>query len=457
MLSKKRYDFDLIVIGTGAGGSVGAHHAAETLGKRVAVFEKGTIGGECPNYACVPTKALLHVAHIYNEVKNSHRFGIDAEHAKLDFGRVHSYKNMVVGRTGASHGEESFKHEHITLIREKAKFISPHEVEAAGKIYSANKFLIATGSKPAIPPIEGVEEAGYLTFKEAINLDRLPESLFVMGGGAVACELSQAFSQFGTNITIAIRSDKILNREDLEVQELIGALFENSGIKILNNTTVEKVEKDGGKKRITYKKGSETHTVTVDDILIATGKHSVLDFDPEKAGIKIVDHKIVTNRFLQTSAPNIFIAGDIAGPYLFTHTGYYQSYIATHNAFSHIKTRPDYSIIPRCVFIEPEVASVGKSEKEVIEKKIRYKVGIAPIALLGRANTSSQMDGFVKLIVNYEDEVIGGSIVAPTAGEMIHQIALAIKFRATAYDLANMITAYPTFSEGIKLAASNIQ
>jgi len=450
-----RYDFDLIVIGSGAGGSVGAHYAAESQHKKVAIFEHGVIGGECPNFACVPTKALLHAAHIYNDTKNSHKFGIEAK-PKLDFAHVHSYKNMVVGRTGASHGEESLKHEHITIIREKAKFISPSIIEANGKRYSASKFLVATGSKPAIPPIEGLDDAGYLTFKEAIDLDHLPDSLFVMGGGAVACELAHAYALFGTKVTVAIRSEKLLNREDDEVQDLVGALFENSGIRLLNNTTVLKVKKQGKQKEITYKKGGEKHTVTVDNILVATGKHSRLDFNPEAAGIKIVDHKIVINKFLQTTNPNIYIAGDIAGPYLFTHTGYYQSYIAVHNAFSHIKTKPNYAVVPRCVFIEPEVASVGLSEKEAKDKNIRYKVGVAPIALLGRANTSNQMDGFVKIIVDQDDVIIGGSIVAPTAGEMIHILALGMSLHATSFDLANMIVAYPTFSEGIKLAANNI-
>lgn len=455
MFRKKKYDFDLIVIGSGAGGSVGAHHAAEQ-GRKVAIFEKGAIGGECPNFACVPTKALLHASHVFNTVKTAERFGTVTNDPKLDYGRVHAWKNLVVGRTGAAHGEESFRHDDITLIKEKAVFVSPHEVEAGGKTYSAAKFLIATGSNVAVPPIPGLKETGYLTFKEAVDLRELPEALFILGGGAVACELAQVFALFGSKVTIAIRSDKLLSKEDPEVQDLVAALFENSGIRILRNTSVEKVAKRDGRKVVYYKEGREEHTTEVDDILIATGKTSVVDIGLEKAGVLVHENKIKKNVYLQTTAPHIFIAGDIAGPYLFTHTGYYQSYIAVHNAFSYKKYRPDYTVIPRCVFTSPEVASVGLTEKDAEEKGIRFRKGIAPIAVLGRANTSNEMDGFVKVLTDKNDRIIGGSIVAPSAGELIHQIALAMKLRARASDLASMIVAYPTFSEGIRLACSNM-
>lgn len=453
---RKKYDFDLIVIGSGAGGSVGAHYAADK-GKRVGLFEKGAIGGECPNFACVPTKALLHVAHINETVKHAEKFGIDISSSKIDYAKVHRYKNLVVSRTGAAHGEESFKRERVTLIREKAEFISPHEVKANGKVYSADKFLVATGTVPMIPPIDGLKETGYLTFKEAIDLKELPDSLFILGGGVVACELSQIFRSMGSKVTIAIRGDKLLNREEEEVQDLVGALFENDGIKILSNTSVIKVEKNGKKKKITYRIKSQTHTTEVDDIIVATGKTPVLSFAPEEAGIEIEHHKIVTNEFLQTTMPNIYVAGDLAGPYLFTHTGYYQSYIAAHNAFSNKKIEPDYRVIPRCVFTSPEIASVGITQKQAEEDGIKVKVGIAPIAILGRANTSSEMDGFVKLVVDKKDRILGAAIVAPNAGEMIHTVAIAMKMKAKSVDLANMIVAYPTFSEGIKLAANSIE
>lgn len=453
---KRKYDFDLIVIGSGAGGSVGAHYAADRR-KKVGLFEKGAIGGECPNFACVPTKALLYVAHINETVKKASTFGIDVTSSKINFDKIHRYKNLVVNRTGASHGEESFKREHITLIREKAEFISPHEVKAGGKIYSADKFLIATGTVPMIPPIDGLKETGYLTFKEAIDLKELPPSLFILGGGVVACELGQIFNALGTKVTIAIRGDKLLNREETEVQDLIGALFENDGIRILSNTSVVKVEKSGKKKKITYRQRSQMHTTEVDDIIVATGKTPVLSFAPEEAGVEIENHRIVHNHYLQTTMPNIYVAGDIAGPYLFTHTGYYQSYIAAHNAFARNKIEPDYRVVPRCVFTSPEIASVGITQKEAEEEGIRFKVGIAPIAILGRANTSSEMDGFVKLLVDKKDRIIGASLVAPNAGEMIHTIALAMKLQATSRDIANMIVAYPTFSEGLKLAANSIE
>lgn len=453
---QKKYDFDLIVIGSGAGGSVGAHFASE-IGKKVAIFEKGAIGGECPNYACVPTKALLHAAHLYDSIKGASRFGIDVGKTKLDYSKVHSWKNLAVSRTGAAHGEESLRHDNITLVKKKAKFVSPHEVEAGGKRYTAAKFLIATGSSHLIPPIPGLKDVGFLTSKEAIDLNKLPESIFILGGGAVACELGQAFNLFGSNVTISIRSDKLLNKEDIEVQDLVGGLFENSGIKLLPNSNVTKVTKSGNKKIVHYKQGREKHTTEVDEILIAIGKKSVLDFEPEKAGLYIENGHIRTNAFLETNVPHIFIAGDIAGPYLFTHTGYYQSYIAVNNAFSRKKHKANYEVVPRCVFLSPEVASVGVSEKEAKERGIKVKIGIAPIAVLGRANTENELDGFVKIIADKNEHIIGASIVAPRAGEMIHQVALGMKLNAKIADLSTMIVAYPTFSEAIKLAASNIQ
>lgn len=458
-----KYDYDLIIIGSGAGGSVGAHYA-RALGKRVAIFEKGAIGGECPNYACVPTKALLHAAQLKNMTADSKLFGLEISNAKVNYSAVRKWKDLVVSRTGAGHGAESFKKDGIDVIREKAYFISPHEVKAAGKTYSAAKFIIATGSNVFIPPIPGLEKGTYITFKEAVDLPKVPSSMLIFGGGPVGCEFAQIFASFGTKVTLVNRSEKLLGKEDTEAADLIQALFENQGIRVLTNTTITQVEKKGtsassaqGKKIVRLKTGEKVSFEEFETVLIATGKTSVLDFDPEKAGIKIEKGKIIVNSTLQTSVPHIYAAGDIVGPYLFTHTGYYQSYMAAHNAFSNKKMKPNYSIVPRCVFTTPEVASVGIGENEAIEKGIKYKKGIMAMSILGRSNTSNEFDGFVKVITDQKGVLIGGSIVAARAGEMIHEIALAIKCKVTATELSDMIHAYPTYSEGVKIACSLVE
>lgn len=453
-LNKKR-DYDLIVIGSGAGGGVAAHLASSN-NKRVAIFEKDKIGGECPNFACVPTKALLKVGNVLETTQNSQIFGIDVKNVSLNYEQVLKRKNLVVSRTGTSHGKETFEKDGIHVIAHKAKFVSSHEIKAGDKIYGAHKFLIATGSKVFIPPIPGLLETGYITFKEAIDLKNPPKSLFIIGGGVVACEFTQIFSSFGTKVTIAARST-LLSNEDREITDLVEALFKNRGINVLTGVSVTRVEKKHAKKIVYYEYGHKQESVEVEEILVATGKIPNLDIDLEKAGVKTNHRGIVVNKYLQTSVSHIFAAGDVIGPYLFTHSGEYQSAIAARNMFSRKKIRADYTVVPRCVFITPEVASVGISEKKAKEKGIKIKKGLAAISILGRANTSEEFDGFIKVITDKKNVIIGGAIVAPHAGEMIHELALAITLKVKAEKLANMIHAYPTFSEAIKIAASNIE
>jgi mercuric reductase len=457
MFRKKKYDYDLIVIGSGAGGSVGAHYAVDR-GKKVAIFEKDLVGGECPNFGCVPTKALLFAAEVYENTQNASFFGINIDKPSVDFSKLKEWKDLAVQRTGAAHGDESFKHEHIHLIKAKAKFISPHEVEADGKTYSAGKFILATGSETFIPPIEGLKETGYVDVRQLLDYKTPPESLFILGGGPIGCEFAQFYSTFGIRIIIADALPKLVAREDSEVSDLVQALFENKGIEVQVGVEIFKIDKRGDKKAVHFKKGGEEHFVEVDEILVATGKRGVVDFDPEKAGIKLDDKKrLKVNKYLQTNVPHIFAAGDVVGPFMFTHTGYYQSYIASNNAFSRNKLKVDHTVVPRCTFVRPEVASVGLSEYQIKESGIKYKKGMAAVGILGRANTSNEFDGFVKVLTDKNGVIIGASIVSPRAGEMIHELALAIKLRAKAQVLADMMHAYPTFSEAIKVACANVE
>lgn len=451
-----KFDFDLIIIGTGAGGSVGAHYAA-ALGKEVAIFEKAEVGGECPNFACVPTKAILHAADVYQTIKSSEFYGTNVGKITLDYERIKRWKNIVVSRTGAAHGEESFKDDKIKLIKAKAHFISEHEVSADGKVYSASKFLIATGSATFIPSIPGLNESGFITFKEAVDFSSLPKSIFILGGGPIGCEFAEIFNSFESRVIIGDTAKKLMAKEDPETSELLQALFEFRGIKVLTGIEVIKVEKEGSKKIIYYKKDNEQHQAEVDEILIAAGKKPVLDFDLQKAGLILDKEHLITDQYLQTNVLHIYAAGDVVGPYLFTHTGYYQSYIAVNNMFSRKKIKQSFRALPRCVFTNPEIASVGLSETQAKEMGIKTKKGLCAISILGRANTSNELDGFVKVITDEKERIIGGAIVAPNAGEMIHELALAIQLKVKAQVISDMLHVYPTFSEGIKIACSSLE
>lgn len=450
-----KHDFDLIIIGSGAGGSVGAHYAA-SLGKKVAVFEKTVIGGECPNWACIPTKALLYAADVYQAVKKASQFGTIVHSIALNYKTVKNWKDLVVSRTGAAKGAASFAEDGIILVKAKATFTSPRSVTAVGKTYTADKFIIATGSSVFVPPVPGLAEAGYITFRQAVDFDSQPKSIFILGGGPIGCEFTQIFNTFGSKVYLADNVPRLLAKDEPEVGQLIEALFTNRGVNVLTSCTVNKVVPHGKQKIVQYEHQGKHHEIVVDEILVATGKRPVLDLDLEKAGVAFDNHGIKVNPYLQTSKPHIYATGDVVGPYLFTHTGYYQSYIAAHNAFSQNPIKPDYSVVPRCVFTSPEVASVGITEEQAKEKKIRTLRGVAPIAVLGRANTSNELDGFVKVITDQSGKILGAAIVAPRAGELIHQLAMAMQLKAKASDVANMIHAFPTFSEAIKIACSSL-
>ncbi len=445
-------DFDLIVIGSGAGGAVGASYA-RGLGKSVALFEKDKVlGGECPNWACVPTKALLQAAEVYQSAKNAGTFGVSASKVTVSQRGLRAWRNKVVSRTGAAQGDAVFTDEGIKLIKGRAKFVSADTVESGGKTYSAKRFLVATGADPLIPQINGLKQTGFINFKQAAEIKSLPKSILILGGGPIGCEFAQLYADLGVKVTITEAAARLLPREEPEVGQLIAELFGNRGIDVLLGCKVNKIERKAGRK-IAYYKGGK---VASDEILVAAGKQANLGFGEEAAGIKVDDGKIRTNDKLQTTNSRVFVAGDNSGGMQFTHVAAYQSRMAVHNAFNRRQVKPTYTSIPRCIFIRPEVASVGFSEDEAKKRGITIKKGITPTAIVGRANTSNEFDGFVKVITDKRGVIIGASIVSPRAGELIHELALAIKLRATASEVAELVHAFPTYSEAIKIACAGI-
>jgi len=453
----RKYDFDLIVIGAGSAGGVAAQMGVR-LGKKVAIVEAGTMGGECPNIGCVPTKSLLHAAEIYDAAKHADVFGINGKKVSYDYRAMKAWKDLAVHRTGTWEGRKVFESVGVKVISGYARFTDPHTVKVDTKNYTAKNFLIATGTANFIPPIEGLSDTGYITYKQAINFESPPKSIFIVGAGAIGCEFAELFSIFDAKVYLADITPRLLMKEDPEVSELAQQHFENTrDVSVLMDTQVVSVEPAGKQKRIHYRRNGRMHSVIVDELMIATGKKANVDLDLENAGVSYTPRAITVSPFMQTSAKHIYAAGDVVGPYMFTHMAEYQARLAANNMWHKKRIAADYRAVPRCIFINPEIASVGVSESDCGAKKVKIKTALAPITLIGRANTSNVEEGFVKVIAQADGVIIGASIVSPRAGEMIHELALAIQLGITAEQVANTIHAFPTWSEAVRIACAKLK
>lgn len=453
---KRPYDYDLIVIGSGAGGGVAAHILARQ-GKKIAIVEEERIGGECPNWGCIPTKALLRSSELYREARESKRFGIRTATIGYNYHAVKNWVDIAVYRTGTAEGLRAYESEGIHIIRGKAYFISKREISVSDKRYSAKKFLIATGTRNFVPPIVGLTESGFLTHRSVFDLTQPPRSLFIIGGGPIGCEFAQAFSDFESGVVMAEVGERLIARENPEAGDLIGKIFRKRDVVVLTNTKVIKVERDRVKKIVYFEQNGKIHSVRVDNILLAAGMIPNTDLALENAKVAYNQHGIIVDETMRTTARNIYAAGDVAGPYQFTHMATYQSKIAAHNMYSRKKLVVDYHAVPRCVFTSPEVASVGYTDAQAQAFKIKFDTASVDIDIIGRANTSDDHEGFVKVSARKKDGVIiGATIVAPRAGEMIHELALAVNKGLTVADVANTIHAFPTWSEAIRVACHKL-
>ena len=453
------FDFDLICIGSGAAGCRAASLAAK-LGKRVAIVEADNIlGGECPNFSCVPTKALLQTTKTFKQVSRSGIYGIANKNVRLDYSRVMQYKNQAVNNTGTRNAAQTLTELGVTVLRGWAEFVDPWVIGVSGRHWRAKDILIATGARDYIPPIEGLNQVDYLTFKTATSLAQPPGSLFIIGGGASGCEFAEFFKTIGGRVQLAEINQQLLNTEDIEVSQVVNKLLVNQGVIVHLATRVIKVDqKKDGKKIIWFEKDGKKQRTIVDQILITTGKRpSITDLKLENATVKYDPQLgIKVNRYLQTNTGHIWAAGDVVGPWRFTHMALYQAGLVIKNIYRRRKTALNYRAVPRCIFLSPEVAAVGVSEKELRQQSGKYGQSIVAINQVSRSNTSGQKTGFVKILTNHNGVLVGGSIIAPNAGEMIHQLALAINARLTVVDITRTIHAFPTWSEAIWLACRQI-
>jgi len=450
------FDYDLIVIGSGAGGSAAATIAARA-GKRVAIIESDTFGGDSPNWSDVPTKTLLHVARLYDEARHGDKFGLRTSTLGYNYPSIRAWKELAVQRTGAAGNRKFYESHGISAFNATAHFLSPNEISVNRRHLSAKNFLIATGASWATPNIQGLTDLPFFTPRTILETIRPPKSLFIIGGGSHGVEIAQLMATFGTKVYIAEQAARILPKQDSEVGELLEkVLTEQKGVSVLTHSRVLSVSKEGLGKKILVSRGGVERYIKADEILVAAGRTPNLDLGLENASVKYTPKGIEVNDFLQTSVKHIYAAGDVLGLDSHTHTAILQSRIAAHNMFEKTKVVPNYIATPGIIFTTPEIAHVGLSEDDCKKRDLPIKKAIAPLNIIARSNTSDFRDGFVKIITDKKGVVLGGTIVAPSASEMIHEIGIAVKYNLTAAQLADTPHAFLSWSEAIRVAASKL-
>ncbi len=444
--------YDISIIGGGSGGLVAARTAAQ-LGANVLLIDKERLGGDCLYYGCVPSKSLIHVARVVEQVKKAMNFGLTPINPEVDMAKVSTYIQRAID--GVRETEKAYV-EKVAVKFGQVTFKSPHKMLLNGQEIMSRNIIIATGSHPALPSIEGLQEVGYLTNEDIFDLTALPASLLIIGGGPIGIEMGQALKRLGTQVIIIQRPEQILPKEDPEVANALMEILKSEGIQVVTNAQAIRVDRRCNKKVVLVKQQQNLIEYVVDDILLAAGRRpNIAGMDVEAAGIQYNEKGIIVNQHLQTSAPNILAIGDVIGEYLFTHVAAYQAGVAVRNALFPIsKKKVNYRVVPWCTFTDPEVAHVGLTLAEAQReyKEVRYVR--LPWKDIDRAQTENETSGFVKLILaGKKDEIVGAHIVGAGAGEMLGEISLAMQHHFTIHNIVDTIHAYPTINTGIQQVA----
>lgn len=448
--------YNLVVIGAGPAGLVAARGAAAT-GAKVALIERGLIGGDCLNVGCVPSKALIRTSRIYADMRAAKNFGAQSPGViDVDFRLAMERMRNVRARIGKSDSVQRLREEGVDVYFGAARFFGPSTVKVDGATLHFKKALIATGARPMIPDVPGLKEAGYLTNETVFNLQKRPTSLLVVGGGPLGCELAQAFARLGSRVTIVQDEPTFLPKEERDAALLLSEALARDGIDVRLNTTFESVRIEGATKIATLTSADYKTTVSCDEILVGAGRvPNIENLDLEAASVRYdYVQGIAVNDFLQTTNRRIYAAGDVCLEHKFTHTADASARIAVQNALFMGRKRLSSLIIPWCTYTDPEIAHVGFYVREAIAKAIPVSTITILMHDVDRAITDAEEEGFVKIhLRSGTDEILGATMVARHAGEMINSVTLAIERKIGLRDLAKVIHTYPTQAEAFKKAA----
>lgn len=458
--------YDVVVIGGGSAGMAAAESARAGGAKKVCLVEHGMLGGECPTWACVPTKTLLRSAKLYFEAQHLlPRFGIRTGKVTYDFKAIIKRKDAVI-KAITGNGERLGEHARrrgITVRHGNASFANAKTLDVGALRIRASAFVIATGSKETVLDIPGIEEIRPWYSRELVSMTSLPASVVILGGGPIGCEFATFFGLLGVPTTVVEAGPHLLGREDSEISSLVEVALKQQGVRVLTKTTALTVKKRGRGMALTVQTGRRARqTLNADALAIAIGRRANVDgLHLEQAGVKLNEKgNIVSDDDCATSVPHIFVAGDARGGPQFTHVAHYEGAIAGWNAALGVskakrkRIESDLQVLPRVTFVEPELASVGLTSLAVTKQKIAHRVYRFPLRGLGRAAVDGRREGLLKVVVDETSgKVLGAHIVGERAGEIIHELALAMRAEVPFSEVQSMLHAYPTWSEAIPAAS----
>jgi pyruvate/2-oxoglutarate dehydrogenase complex dihydrolipoamide dehydrogenase (E3) component len=444
--------YNLVIIGGGSAGLLVAAGAAG-LGAKVALVEENKMGGDCLNTGCVPSKALIRSAATAH-LKARALHGLPAAPVQADWGAVAARVQSVIDVIAPHDSVERFTTLGVDVIQGRGRLVSPTRVEAAlhsggTRALEGRAVVIATGSRPAVPPIPGLEEAGYHTNETVFTMPSLPARLAVIGGGPIGLELGQALARLGSKVTVVEALPRILPREDEDVSALIAAALRREGLEVYNAAKLTRVEHGASGKRLTLEAGGDTRILDVDEILVAVGRvANVQGIGLEETGVRFGRTGVLVDARMRTNVRSVYACGDVAGPYLFTHMANQQARVVIQNALFPVKTRINYRVVPWCTFTDPEVARVGLSEDDARRQGRPYRMLRFDLTEIDRAVCDGVSEGFLKVLTPPgRDTILGAVLVGAHAGEVFHEIVLAMHANLRLRDIAAMVHCYPTLAE----------
>ncbi len=445
---------DICVIGAGSAGlSIAA--GASQMGADTILIEGHKMGGDCLNYGCIPSKSLLAAGKAAKAGEGATRFGITCGDPEIDFQAVHDHVHGVIAGIAPHDSVERFEGLGVRVIQARARFTGPQEVEAGGKLISAKRFVVATGSSPLVPPIPGLADVEYLTNETVFDLTERPRHLIIIGGGPIGCELGQAFRNLGADVSIA-EMFTIMPKDDQELVDQLRTRFLSDGIALYEESKVVSVEKTANGVAVLLERDGKEEKVEGSHLLLAAGRRPNLDgLDLEKAGVEYDRAGITVDKRLRSSNKRIFAAGDVAGGFQFTHVAGYHAGIVIRNALFRLPAKTNENAIPWVTYSEPELAHVGWGEEEARKQGKEIRILRWPFAENDRARAERNTTGLVKVITDKRGRILGCSILGAHAGELIHPWTLAISQGMKIGAMAGVVAPYPTLSEAGKRAAGS--